>query len=110
MYYVVHNTPVTILSQNYNHTIWTLGKLPWYNRKMPEDAKGVIARLQAKGWTIAAIADAMGLSRYALDKWKAGARNPSHQVLVVAALKKLETRKRVPKRKRYPQGRRGRTS
>ena len=49
-------------------------------------------------------------SKKALDKWKAGARNPSHQVLVVAALKKLETRKRVPKRKRYPQGRSGRTS
>ncbi len=65
---------------------------------MPEDAKEVLARLQAKGWTIAAIADAMGLSRYALDKWKSGERNPSHQVLVVAALKKLETQKRIPKR------------
>ena len=77
---------------------------------MPEDAKEVLARLQAKGWTIAAIADAMGLSRYALDKWKAGERTPSHQVLVVAALKKLETRKRILKRKRYPHGRKGRTS
>jgi len=77
---------------------------------MPEDAKEVLARLQAKGWTIAAIADEMGLSRYALDKWKSGARTPSHQVLVVAALKKLETRKRIPKRKRYPNGRSGRTT
>ncbi len=77
---------------------------------MAEDVKEVIARLQAKGWTIAALADTMGLSRYALDKWKSGERNPSHQVLVLAALKKLETRKRIPKRKRYPHGRNGRTT
>ena len=77
---------------------------------MAEDVKEVIARLQAKGWSIAALADTMGLSRYALDKWKSGERNPSHQVLVLAALKKLETRKRIPKRKRYAYGRSGRTT
>ena len=77
---------------------------------MEEDVRDVIARLQIKGWSIAAMADELSLSRYAIDKWKSGARNPSHQALVLAALKKLETRKRIPKRKRYPHGRSGRAS
>ena len=56
--------------------------------------------LQKRGWTIPAIAQAIGMSTSAVEKWKAGDRNPRGQKMVTAALDALLRKKRVPKRRR----------
>ncbi len=60
-----------------------------------------IAQLQAKGWTLAAIADEIGMARNTVEKWKAGDRNPRGQKMVLASLESLLRRKRIPKKRRY---------
>ena len=57
--------------------------------------------LQAKGWTLAAIADEVGVTVNAVEKWKAGQRHPSNVRAVTAFLDALASRKRIPKRRRY---------
>lgn len=57
--------------------------------------------LHGRGWTIPAIADELGLSASTIEKWKSGARHPSGQKMVVAALEELLGRKRLPRRRRY---------
>ena len=59
-----------------------------------------IAELQQRGWTLAAIADELGVSYNAVQKWKAGDRNPTNAKVVLAALNALSRRKRIPKRHR----------
>jgi transcriptional regulator with XRE-family HTH domain len=58
-----------------------------------------IAALQDKGWTLAAIADEVGLTVNAIEKWKAGVHSPKKATL--AFLDQLLERKRVPKKRRY---------
>jgi transcriptional regulator with XRE-family HTH domain len=58
-----------------------------------------IAALQAKGWTLAAIADEVELTVNAVEKWKAGVHSPNKATL--AFLDQLLTRKRIPKKRRY---------
>jgi transcriptional regulator with XRE-family HTH domain len=60
-----------------------------------------IAQLQEKGWTLAAIADELEVTTNAVEKWKAGDRNPSNQKATLAFLDKLLERKRIPKKRRY---------
>jgi transcriptional regulator with XRE-family HTH domain len=60
-----------------------------------------IAQLQQKGWTLAAIADEIDVTVNAVEKWKAGDRNPRNSKPVVLLLESLLKRKHVPKRKRY---------
>ena len=59
-----------------------------------------IAELQQRGWTLAAIADELGVSYNAVQKWKAGDRSPTNAKVVLAALDDLSKRKRIPKRRR----------
>ena len=40
------------------------------------DVRSQIAELQDKGWTLAAIADEIGVTVNAVEKWKAGDRYP----------------------------------
>ena len=42
--------------------------------------------LQKKRWTLAALADAIGLKINTLEKWKAGQRNPANETAVLAML------------------------
>ena len=65
------------------------------------EVQGRIAVLQDKGWTLAAIADELGITSNAVEKWKSGQRHPSNGRTVVAFLDALASRKRVPKKKRY---------
>ena len=60
-----------------------------------------IAVLQDRGWTIAAIADELGVTTNAVVKWKAGQRQPANVRTVLAFLDSLAGRKRVPKKRRY---------
>ena len=56
--------------------------------------------LEGRGWSLAAIADAMEVSYNAAQKWKAGARYPSNAKAVLLALDGLLQRNRTPKRRR----------
>ena len=67
---------------------------------MPE-IQELLAQLQAKGWTIAAIADELGMARHSVAGWKAGKHEPANSKVVGAALKQLSSRRRIPKRRRY---------
>jgi len=68
-----------------------------------------IAELQANGWTLAALADELGNSVNAVEKWKAGDRYPANVGSVLLAMDALAKRKRVPKKRRYAPGSRRRT-
>lgn len=59
-----------------------------------------IAGLEQNGWTLAAIADELGVSYNAVQKWKVGDRNPNNAKAVLAVLEALSKRKRIPKRRR----------
>ena len=52
-----------------------------------------------RGWSIPAIARAIGMSPSAVEKWKAGERTPRAQKLLTSALADLLRRKRIPKRR-----------
>lgn len=60
-----------------------------------------LAALQTKGWTLAAIADEVGVTVNAVEKWKAGRRYPANVRAVATLLDTLASRRRVPKKKRY---------
>lgn len=65
------------------------------------DIQGLITQLRAKGWTISAIADALGVSREAADSWRSGKRYPGTAQAVRHELERLLAKKRIPKQKRY---------
>ena len=73
------------------------------------DIQMKIAELQAKGWTLAALAHQLGNSVNTLEKWKAEDRYPANVGSVMIALDTLAKRKRVPKKRRYAPGSRRRT-
>ncbi|MCJ7508332.1 MAG: helix-turn-helix domain-containing protein [candidate division Zixibacteria bacterium] len=60
-----------------------------------------IADLEAKGWTLAALADELEVTRNAVEKWKAGDRDPSNAKAIYSLLADIAKRKRIPKKKRY---------
>ena len=60
-----------------------------------------IAELQEKGWTLAALADELEVTPNAVEKWKAGDRNPSNVKAIILLLDQISKRKRIPKKKRY---------
>jgi hypothetical protein len=61
----------------------------------------ILAELQKKRWTLAAIADELEVTVNAVEKWKAGDRHPRNSKAVLLLLEQLKQRKRVPKQKRY---------
>ena len=63
-----------------------------------------IAELQKRGWTIAALADELGVSRDAVDKWMTGDRHPTNAKGIIAMLNQIAKRKRIPKKRRYAKG------
>ena len=72
------------------------------------DVQEKIELLVAKGWSQAAIADELGVTLNAVQKWKYGDRYPSNAKLVLNALDALSLRKKIPKRRRYKPGSRRR--
>ena len=60
-----------------------------------------IAELQQKGWTLAALADELGVTPNAVEKWKAGDRRPSNGKAILTLLEQIAKRKRIPKQRRY---------
>ena len=64
------------------------------------DIQELLEQLRGKRWTISAIADEMGVSRNAVDHWRAGNRYPSNTVAVKHELERLLSRRSVPKKRR----------
>ena len=65
------------------------------------EVQDLITELRAKGWTVAAIADELGVDYRSVIRWQTGQRSPSNVVGVRAVLSGLLQRRRIPKRKRY---------
>ena len=60
----------------------------------------MLADLEGKGWSLAAIAVEMGIAYNTAQKWKAGDRYPSNAKAVLVLLDTLAQRKRVPRKRR----------
>jgi transcriptional regulator len=60
-----------------------------------------ITQLVEKGWTLAAIADELGVTSDTVELWRAGKRNPTNAKAVLLMLDKILKKKRIPKQKRY---------
>lgn len=71
------------------------------NTSTMNDIQGLIAELRGRGWTLSAIADELGVSRQAVERWREGTRYPHQVVAVKALLERMLRQRRVPKRKRY---------
>lgn len=59
-----------------------------------------IMELQEKGWTLVALAETLGVTPNAVEKWKAGDRYPANAKATLAMLGQLSKSKRLPKRRR----------
>jgi len=66
----------------------------------------LIAQLEAKGWSLIAIADSDDLKvhRNTVGMWKAGTRYPKPDTPILDALNRLLKRNRIPKKRRYAKG------
>ena len=60
-----------------------------------------LANLRDKGWTLAAIADELGVTKNAVEKWNVGDRTPANRKSTLEHLGRLLQRQRVPKKRRY---------
>ena len=69
--------------------------------RLMNETQQKLAELQQIGWTLAAIADEIGVTVNAVEKWKAGARNPTNVKGIWLLLDQLAQRKRIPKQRRY---------
>ena len=63
-----------------------------------------ITQLGEKGWTLAAIADELGVTSDTVELWKAGKRNPTNAKGVLLMLNRVLNKRRIPKKKRYTKG------
>ena len=72
----------------------------WYNEYM-EEILSSLAELGRKGWTLAAIADELGVARYTVDRWRKGIARPAGIKGTKVLLQQLLRRKRIPKQRRY---------
>ena len=68
------------------------------------DVQEKLASLEEKGWTLASIADELGVTYNAVTKWKAGNRTASHQKLLLEHMNRLLRQRRVPPQRRYQKG------
>ena len=64
------------------------------------EIQGRLLALKEKGWTMAAIADELGVSNMTVFTWQKGTRNAENARSVLFKLDSLLARKRIPKRKR----------
>jgi transcriptional regulator with XRE-family HTH domain len=64
-----------------------------------DDVQTLLANLKIKGWTNASIADEIGITVNAVEKWQSGDRNISKRSLILLNL--LTKRTRIPPKKRY---------
>jgi len=65
---------------------------------MNTEIQSRIAQLVDKGWTLAAIADELGVTPLTVEFWKAGKRHPTNVKSVLFMLDKILEKKRIPKK------------
>ncbi len=65
------------------------------------EAQTKLQELQVKGWTVAALADELGIRDNTVRRWIWGVHQPEHPKLVIEKLDTLMKRK-PPPRRRYP--------
>lgn len=63
-----------------------------------------ISELVERGWTLAAIADELGVTSDTVELWKAGKRKPTNERGILLMLDKVAEKKRIPKKRRYAPG------
>jgi transcriptional regulator with XRE-family HTH domain len=63
-----------------------------------------IAELENKGWTLAALADELGVTVNTVEKWKAGTTSPANSKATLYLLHAIAQKKQIPKKKRYIHG------
>lgn len=68
------------------------------------DVQKQIAKLQSRGWTLVAIANALGNHVNTIEKWKAGDRYPANANSVLLAMEQLAERSPVPNRRNRSKG------
>jgi transcriptional regulator with XRE-family HTH domain len=71
---------------------------------MKSEIQNRISQLIEKGWTLAAIADELGVTSDTVELWNAGKRNPTNAKGVLLMLNRVSNKKRIPKKKRYAKG------
>ena len=79
--------------------ILTLPQLLGYAGAM-NDIQEKLSELQSNGWTLVALADELGITASAIEKWKSGVTYPRGVKMVLASLNALDERK-PPKQRRY---------
>lgn len=65
------------------------------------DVHAKITELREKGWTLASIAEEVGVTVNGVEKWVAESRYPANPKGVLLILDSLLKRKRIPKKRRY---------
>ena len=68
------------------------------------DVQNKISELQSKGWTLVAIADALGNHVNTIEKWKAADRYPANANSVLLAMDRLAERSPIPSRRNEAKG------
>ena len=63
-----------------------------------------LAELKSKCWTYASIADEVGVTSDAVEKWKAGTRKKPHSEKAILIRLEQLTKKKPPKQRRYAKG------
>lgn len=71
---------------------------------MNTEVQATIGQLVEKGWTLAAIADELGVTSDTVELWKAGRRHPTNLKAVLLMLDRVSKKKRIPKKRRYAKG------
>ena len=68
------------------------------------DIQTSLLQLRTAGWTLAAIADEVGVTRRTADRWYVGDLYPQAAKAVSFMLTQLAKRKRIPKKRRKAKG------
>jgi transcriptional regulator with XRE-family HTH domain len=68
---------------------------------MNNEIQSRIAQLVERGWTLAAIADELGVKSDTVENWRAGRRNATNAKAILTLLDQIAKRKRIPKKRRY---------
>lgn len=71
---------------------------------MNNEVQSKIVQLVEKGWSLAAIADELGVTSDTVEHWRAGRRNPTNAKAVSLMLDRVLDKKRIPKQRRYAKG------
>ena len=66
-----------------------------------EDILQQLRELKERGWTLAAVADELGVARYTVDRWRTGIAKPANIKGTKVLLAQLLRRKAIPKQRRY---------